>query len=241
MYRKTVDLCILALHPATWLNSLISSYFFFVDSQRFFAYIVLSKNKQFYFCLSNLYTFYCLTALVRASSSFLFLALLHWLEPPVQCWTEEVRADSSSCSQSYGARYSALCHQEMLPVIFSYLSFIRLMKFPSMPSFLSLFYCEGRLAVATIFSAPFEMIYDFSFFSLIIWWIALIDFWILNQSGIPLINLNLLWCSGSDGKVSVYNAEDPGPIPGLGRSPGGGNGNPLQYSCLENPTDGRVW
>ena len=39
---------------------------------------------------------------------------------------------------------------------------------------------------------------------------------------------------GSDGKVSAYNAGDPGSIPGLGRSPGEGNGNPLQYSCLEN-------
>ena len=41
----------------------------------------------------------------------------------------------------------------------------------------------------------------------------------------------------SDGKASVYNAGDPGSIPGSGRSPGEGNGNPLQYSCLENPMD----
>ena len=46
---------------------------------------------------------------------------------------------------------------------------------------------------------------------------------------------------GSDGKVSVYNAGDLGLIPGLGRIPGEGNGNPLQYSCLENPTDGGAW
>ena len=46
---------------------------------------------------------------------------------------------------------------------------------------------------------------------------------------------------GSDGKVSACNAGDPGSIPGLGRSPGEGNGNPLQYSCLENPTDGGAW
>ena len=39
----------------------------------------------------------------------------------------------------------------------------------------------------------------------------------------------------SDAKASAYNAGDPGSIPGLGRSPGEGNGNPLQYSCLENP------
>ena len=38
----------------------------------------------------------------------------------------------------------------------------------------------------------------------------------------------------SDSKESGYNAGDPGSIPGLGRSPGEGNGNPLQYSCLEN-------
>ena len=41
--------------------------------------------------------------------------------------------------------------------------------------------------------------------------------------------------SSSDGKESACNAGDPGWIPGLGRSPGGGHGNPLQYSCLENP------
>ena len=42
---------------------------------------------------------------------------------------------------------------------------------------------------------------------------------------------------GSDGKASAYNVGDPGSIPGLGRSPGEGNGNLLQYSCLENPRD----
>ena len=46
---------------------------------------------------------------------------------------------------------------------------------------------------------------------------------------------------GSDGKASVYNAGDLGFIPGSGRSPGEGNGNPLQYSCLENPMDGGAW
>ena len=46
---------------------------------------------------------------------------------------------------------------------------------------------------------------------------------------------------GSDGKASACNAGDPGLIPGLGRSLGGGNGNPLQYSCLENSTDRGAW
>ena len=45
----------------------------------------------------------------------------------------------------------------------------------------------------------------------------------------------------SDGKESTCNAGDPGLIPQLGRSQGEGNGNPLQYSCLENPTDGGAW
>ena len=46
---------------------------------------------------------------------------------------------------------------------------------------------------------------------------------------------------GSDGKASASNAGDLGSITGLGRSPGEGNGNPLQYSCLENSTDGEAW
>ena len=46
---------------------------------------------------------------------------------------------------------------------------------------------------------------------------------------------------GSDGKASVYNAGDLGSIPGSGRSPGEGNGNPLQYYCLENPMDRGAW
>ena len=46
---------------------------------------------------------------------------------------------------------------------------------------------------------------------------------------------------GSDGKASIYNVGDPGSIPGLGRSPGEGNGNPLQDYCLENPMDRGAW
>ena len=50
----------------------------------------------------------------------------------------------------------------------------------------------------------------------------------LSQLGFP---------GSSDGKASAYNEGDPGSIPGSGRSPGEGNGNPLQDSCLENPMD----
>ena len=46
---------------------------------------------------------------------------------------------------------------------------------------------------------------------------------------------------GSDSKASAYNVGDLGLIPGSGRSSGEGDGNPLQYSCLENPMDGGAW
>ena len=54
----------------------------------------------------------------------------------------------------------------------------------------------------------------------------------------------LVYCDfpgGSDSKASAYNVGDPGSIPGLGRSPGEGNSNPLQYSCLEDLMDGGAW
>ena len=56
--------------------------------------------------------------------------------------------------------------------------------------------------------------------------------------GIPLY---LGFPGGSDGKVSACNAGDLGSIPGSGSSQGEGNGNPLQYSCLENPMDRGAW
>ena len=46
---------------------------------------------------------------------------------------------------------------------------------------------------------------------------------------------------GSEVKASAWNAGNLGLIPGSGRSPGEGNGTPLQYSCLENPMDGGAW
>ena len=58
-------------------------------------------------------------------------------------------------------------------------------------------------------------------------------------------SINTYWYldfpGSSDGKASAYNVGDLGSIPGSGRSPGEGNGNPLQYSCLENPMDGGAW
>ena len=65
----------------------------------------------------------------------------------------------------------------------------------------------------------------------------------------PELNYNVVFITaiqqngsaGSDGKASVYNAGDLGSIPGSGRFPGEGNGNSLQYSCLENPMDREAW
>ena len=56
-----------------------------------------------------------------------------------------------------------------------------------------------------------------------------------------IANIHLSFPGGSEVKASASNAEDSGLIPGLGRSPGEGNGNPLQYSCLENPMDREAW
>ena len=61
--------------------------------------------------------------------------------------------------------------------------------------------------------------------------------WVFS-SAIDLYELLYIY---SDSKKSAYNAEEPGLILGLGRPPGEGNGNPLQYSCLENSMDRRAW
>ena len=57
------------------------------------------------------------------------------------------------------------------------------------------------------------------------------------------IIITFLWGfpGGSDGKESACNAGDQNSVPGWGRSPEGGNGNPLQYSCLENSMDRGAW
>ena len=62
--------------------------------------------------------------------------------------------------------------------------------------------------------------------------------WRRDRLSIPVF---LSFPGGSDSKESACNAADLGSIPGLGRSPGGRHGNPLQYSCLENPMDRGAW
>ena len=62
--------------------------------------------------------------------------------------------------------------------------------------------------------------------------------WIVNCE---MRSVNKGFPGGSDGKESACNMGDPSLIPGSGTSPGKGNGNPVQYSCLENPMDGGAW
>ena len=57
----------------------------------------------------------------------------------------------------------------------------------------------------------------------------------------PSLTEPLGFPAGSDGKQSAYGAGNPGSIPGSGRSPAEGNGNPLQYTWLENSMDGGTW
>ena len=66
-------------------------------------------------------------------------------------------------------------------------------------------------------------------------------FYILKFIIILIYVLVALPSGGSEVKASACHAGDLGSISGLERSPGEGNGNPLQYSCLGNPTDGRAW
>ena len=63
---------------------------------------------------------------------------------------------------------------------------------------------------------------------------------ITNPMNMSLCKLQV-FAGGSDGKESAYSARNPGLIPGSERSLGEGNGNPLQYSCLENPMNRGAW
>ena len=63
----------------------------------------------------------------------------------------------------------------------------------------------------------------------------------VSKSQIQLSDFTFTFPGGSDGKQSVCNAGNTSSIPGSGRSPGEENGNPFQYSCLENSKDRRAW
>ena len=77
----------------------------------------------------------------------------------------------------------------------------------------------------------------FNIYTEYIMWNARLD---KAQAGIKFAGRNINYLGGSDGQVSACNAGDPGSIPGLGRSPGEGNGYPFQYAGLENSVDSIV-
>ena len=86
---------------------------------------------------------------------------------------------------------------------------------------------------------------------LVVWWLRIClfrGFHAGNMGSIPVPRTKiphalgkLGFPGGSEVKASAWNSGDLGLIPGSGRSPGKGNGNPLQYSCLENPIEGGAW
>ena len=88
------------------------------------------------------------------------------------------------------------------------------LKTPSLPTFL--FYISEGLLISSIFSSH-------------------------NSSPFLIHLISVTSLVAQMVKSSAYNVGDLGSIPGLGRSPGEGNGNPLQHSCLENPMDRGAW
>ena len=63
----------------------------------------------------------------------------------------------------------------------------------------------------------------------------------VENKNIKILTSEMGFPGGSDGKDAACDAGNPGSIPGSGKSPGQANGNPLQYSCLENPMDRGAW
>ena len=93
----------------------------------------------------------------------------------------------------------------------------------------------GSVVIFTILILPIQE-HGVSLHLCHLWFLSSVSYSFLHTS---LLSLYVcLFHGGSDGKASACNVENPGSIPGLGRSPGEGNGNPFQYSCLENPMDG---
>ena len=89
-----------------------------------------------------------------------------------------------------------------------------------------------RLRVVIIYFSSLLVIYSY------------VSLW-FNFSDLTKFTLSIdvlaQWLSGKESTCSARAAGDMGSVPGLGRSPGGGHGNPLQYSCLENPKNRGAW
>ena len=153
---------------------------------------------------------------------------------PFPSHTSRLSQDARLCSLCHVAASHQLSVLHMIEYICQCYFFN--WSFPLLPSLyphvcslrLHLHFLPASLFISNIFSRfhIYTLIYytSFSVFYLL--------HSVLTSPGFP---------GGSDGKASAYNAGDPGLIPGSGRSSGEVNGNPLQYSCLENPMDGGAW
>ena len=131
--------------------------------------------------------------------------------------------------------------------------FVFLISFcTSLPSFFFFFHqVEDILSfsawdIVSVWPVPSQRPCFLTWLLMVITWLLILCFmhsWLLF---VILVSAQLMppqsiLPGGSDSKASAHNAGDLGSIPGLGRSPGEGNGNPLQYSCLENSIDGGAW
>ena len=155
-------------------------------------------------------------------------------------------ACSNSCPLSWW------CHPTISASVVSFSSCLQ--SFPASGSFpMSQFFASGGQSTGVSASASVLPMNHSGLFSFRMDWL---DFLAVQETlKSPLQHhcskASILWRSAffiiqlfpgsSDGKVSACNAADVGSIPGLGRSPGEGNGNPLQYSCLENSMDEGGW
>ena len=102
------------------------------------------------------------------------------------------------------------------------------------PPFVELFYSPVNCRALIVM----QVILAYRNVDKLIWWNRMDH----HCGSSPAFLTNFGFPGGSEVKASDYDAGDRGSIPGSGRSPGEGNGNPLQYSCLENPMDrGALW
>ena len=151
----------------------------------------------------------------------------------------QLSVQSLSCVQHFGTPWTAT-PQASLSMTNSW-SLLKLMPFESVMSSNHLILCRPLLLPPSIF--PQTKIFSTKSVFHIMW----PKYWSFSFSISPsnaylgLTSFTMGFPGGSDGKASACDAGDLGLIPGSGRSPREGNGNPLQHSCLENPMDRGAW
>ena len=127
----------------------------------------------------------------------------------------QLKNQSNKLIQNLGRKVKKYCEKTILNFIYLFIYFF-------LPFFFSFFF----LGFISFF---FKFYFIFKLYIIVL---VLPNKIIIMTNKAPLV---------ASSKESTYNAGDWGLIPELGRSPGGEHGNPLQYSCLENPMDRRVW